>query len=1229
MVNTGAMTDPRLPDTDPDAPTFSPTEGQLPPAGQGATGSEAGVHTGGDRADGQRPDGDRIDATDAHGTAAYAPLIEDVVQLANRWARATEEGQTKAERATTGQLAALVRNEAGLDLAVRFVDRVARPEDTTVAARELGKLSTKNASGFLGGIDRAMLGLGALVAPLAPPVVVPLARMRLRQIIGHLVVDSNDPALGKHLAKARKEGFRLNVNLLGEAVLGEAEAASRTERVGAMLARPDVDYVSIKVSSLVSQIITWDHDGTVERCLDRLRPLYRTARSKSPHAFVNLDMEEYRDLDLTMDLFMRLLSEEEFKDLEAGIVLQAYLPDALPAIEELVEFAQKRRAAGGAGIKIRLVKGANLAMEHVEAAVHGWALAPYGSKPEVDANYLRCVERVLRPELAGAVRLGVASHNLYDVAAAHLLAQARGVSDALDIEMLQGMAPAQARAVKADVGTVLLYTPVVAPEDFDVAVSYLIRRLEENAQKENFLYAIFSGEDGMADPGSPAMVDQEQRFRDSVAAIDTTRVGPSRSFERPRIPDTFDNTADSDPSLPGTRAWARAALDAPERELTSPVLPDPGAVDAAVARGVAASQAWSQMPAGRRAEILREAARHLEERRGDLVTVAAHEGGKTIEQSDPEISEAIDFARYYADRALELEPAGSLHTDGGRFAPGRLVLITPPWNFPVAIPIGGVLAALAAGSAAIIKPAPPTPGCVEVACEAVHAALAAAGADPDVLQVVRTDEGEAGRALVAHTDVDTVILTGASDTARLFAGWRADRDPATGGPRVYGETSGKNALIVTPAADLDLAVADLVKSAFGHAGQKCSAASLAILVGSVGQSERFRRQLVDAVRSLQVGWPQHLSTSMGPVIEPPGEKLLRALTTLEPGESWLVEPRRLDDTGRLWSPGLKDGVAPGSFFHLTEVFGPVLGLMRADSLEEAIALQNATAYGLTGGLHSLDQGEIDTWMDRVEVGNAYINRHITGAIVRRQSFGGWKASVVGPGAKAGGPNYVAQLGTWTSDGLPTRLADVADAPRRALRELLPLLQDRTERTWLRAAVGSDAYAWEHELGREIDDSDLVVETNVFRYRPYPLVWVRTAPDCRPVQLYRVVLAALAVGADVRISLDPSTSAELKALDGRDEETTTGLRTLARYVDRAETDADFVARVDRGEVTGRIRLVGRNDALARELAEEDVTLLAGEVLATGRRELLTMLREQAISRTMHRFGHLPPTHATVG
>src|SRR5690606_13634841 len=243
------------------------------------------------------------------------------------------------------------------------------------------------AAGFLGPIDRTLLGEGALAAPLAPRLVVPLARRRLRQIVGHLVVDAHDPALAEHLARARRDGFRLNINLLGEAVLGEDEARARTERTRKLLERDDVDYVSIKVSSLVSQISTWDTAGTVERVLDRLRPLYRAAAARSPHAFVNLDMEEYRDLDLTLEVFTRLLSEPEFADLEAGIVLQAYLPDSVAALERLVAFAQQRAAAGKAGIKVRLVKGANLSMEHVEAEVHGWEQAPYATKADVDANY--------------------------------------------------------------------------------------------------------------------------------------------------------------------------------------------------------------------------------------------------------------------------------------------------------------------------------------------------------------------------------------------------------------------------------------------------------------------------------------------------------------------------------------------------------------------------------------------------------------------------------------------------------------------------------------------------------------------------------------------------------------------------------------------------------------------------------------------------------------------------
>jgi RHH-type proline utilization regulon transcriptional repressor/proline dehydrogenase/delta 1-pyrroline-5-carboxylate dehydrogenase len=540
------------------------------------------------------------------------------------------------------------------------------------------------------------------------------------------------------------------------------------------------------------------------------------------------------------------------------------------------------------------------------------------------------------------------------------------------------------------------------------------------------------------------------------------------------------------------------------------------------------------------------------------------------------------------------------------------VLVTPPWNFPVAIPIGGVLAALAAGAAVVIKPAHAVPRCTEVAVAAVQQALHAGGAPEGLLQVVRTDEGEVGRALVAHAGVAVVVLTGSIETARLFASWRADH---TGGPRVFAETSGKNALVVTPAADYDLAVADLVRSAFGHAGQKCSAASLAILVGSAGRSPRLRRQLVDAVRSLRVGWPADLGTTMGPVIEPPDGKLLRALTTLEPGESWLVEPAPLDGSGRLWSPGLKEGVAPGSFFHRTECFGPVLGVMRADTLDEAVALQNATAFGLTGGLHSLDEGEIERWLATVEVGNAYVNRHITGAIVQRQPFGGWKDSVVGPGAKAGGPDYVAQLGTWAAAGLPTQGVEPGERVRSVLSRCQALVGGEDERRWLAAAVASDARVWSTELGREIDRTGLTVERNVLRYRPLPGVLVRAGAGARPVELVRVLAAAAVSGTPVRVSLAPDLAGAADDLGG-----------LVEAIEAADELVDRLRAADHAPGGApRLRVLGDEAVtLPGALATAPVTVVAGPVLATGRRELLTLVREQAVSHTLHRFGHLTAT-----
>jgi RHH-type proline utilization regulon transcriptional repressor/proline dehydrogenase/delta 1-pyrroline-5-carboxylate dehydrogenase len=1107
-------------------------------------------------------------APEAAGTAADDALAGEAVALAQRWMAATAADETPAERRATGRLAALVADPAGLDLAVRFVDRVARPEDTRVAAAELADLGERaaDAAGFLGGVDRALLGVGARVAPLLPSVVVPAARIRLRQLVGHLVADAG-PGLGPHIARARADGFRLNLNLLGEAVLGEDEADRRLQRVSALVARPDVDYVSVKVSAVASQLSTWDTDGSVRRVVERLRPLYRTAAESG--TFLNLDMEEYRDLALTVRVFDELVSDPAVLGHEFGIVLQAYLPDTSDALEEVTAIARRRVAAGGARLKVRLVKGANLAMEKVEAEQHGWVQAPYAGKPEVDAHYVRLVRRALDPERTDALRVGVASHNLFHVAYAHLLAEARGVGEALDIEMLQGMAPAQARAVQRAVGQVLLYTPVVAQQDFDVAISYLVRRLEENSAHQNFLHALFAeGQTAAPDRGIGG---QERAFLASVRDAGTVAVG-RRRLPRADIPvhvapGAFANAADTDPAVAESRAWAAGLV---ARDVEPPAgaveVATTADVDAVVARAVAAAPAWSGRPPAERAAVLRRAADALEAARGDLVATMVHEGGKTVAEADPEVSEAVDFARYYADRAEELADGT---VSGAVFRPTAITVVTPPWNFPVAIPVGSTLAALAAGSPVLVKPAPQTPRCVRVAMAAIQGALVASGVTEPAMQVVLSPEGDVGRHLVTHPDVVRVLLTGSLETAQLFAGWRPDLD-------VLAETSGKNALVITPSADVDLAVADLVRSAFGHAGQKCSAASLAVLVGSAGTSDRLRRQLADAVSSLRVGWSDDLGTTMGPLVEPASGKLLRALTELDAGEEWLVRPRRLDEEGRLWTPGVKHGVRPGSWFHRTEVFGPVLGVIRVATLDEAIEVQNAVALGLTGGLHSLDEAEIARWLDRVEVGNAYVNRHITGAVVQRQPFGGWKASVVGPGAKAGGPSYVAQLGTWS------------DAPAVAALD---------DDGWLAWAQADDARVWRDELGTDRDPSGLAAEENTLRHRPVPHLTVRVGADARERDVRRVLSAARTVGVPVTISRAG-----------------------------AETDEAFARRVAAGAVSGRIRVVGTAPGLRAAAVGRtgEVTVLDAPVVASARRELMTVVREQAVSRTRHRFGHVDPT-----
>ena len=939
-------------------------------------------------------------------------------------------------------------------------------------------------------------------------------------------------------------------------------------------------------------------------------------------------MEEYRDLYLTVDVFRDVLDEEEFATLPAGIVLQAYLPDSFAVLQELSTWARERKQRSGADIKIRLVKGANLAMEQIEASLEDWPQAPYQTKAESDANYKRMLEYACRPENAAAVRIGIASHNLFDIAYALLLTERRGVRNRVDFEMLEGMANAQAREIRERTGDLLVYSPVCFDAEFESAVAYLVRRFDENTQPGSFLGALFALREG-----SPEWHEQSQMFlhacqlaHDPALSSSPARV-QNRATEQPtpsRSDDPFRNAANTDFSIPANREWIRSVVDTWKdkvvdtipiqiggeemftefrREARDPSRPgapayefcraDQALLDRALDTAVAAQSEWEQRGLEGRAEVLRNVAAVFAQQRGDTIGTMLVDAGKAIHESDVEITEAIDFAEYYA-RSLD---ADGWH-DGTTFQAAGVVVVTPPWNFPYAIPAGGVLAGLMAGNAVILKPASET---VLTAWKLANQ-LWDAGVPRDVLQFLPLKDGETGKSMISDPRVDIVILTGGYATAEMFQSWRPDL-------RLYAETSGKNSMIITAAADLDLAVKDLVRGAFGHAGQKCSATSLALVQREVYESDKFRNQLKDAAESLIVASAWNMAAEMTPVIKPPSHELEQGIQQLDPGESWLLEPAMVDNNPCLWTPGIRLGVKRGSWYHRTECFGPVLGLIPVDSFAEALEIQNDNEFGLTGGLHSLDPNEIREWRERVEVGNAYINRTTTGAIVQRQPFGGWKNSCVGTGAKAGGPNYVASLGNWNEAALPQTGTTPNPEIQAVVSQANQWVPEREKQEALEAAARSYTFWWNEYFCQEHDPSNLHGETNHFRYRPRKFHVIRVQPGENPLlEITMAVLACRLTGVPLEIS-----SAE--PADWHFHLTTMGIPLTV------ETDEQLAQRLAARD-TGTLRIMGEYAATTfAPSVIGNIPIVRSHVLANGRVELLNYLREQSMTEIVHRYGNI--------
>ena len=1178
----------------------------------------------------------------SHNLLESTDIPHASIDLTARLLTAAKQQQTARERVHDAKIARMMEDPLGKAMTLALVDQAFRSQQPVRSADQLKYLIDQyGVPHYFSAWEQAGLYLGALMGEYMPQLVMPVITAKLRHDTQNVILPSEEDEFRAYLHKRYTSGTRLNLNQLGEAILGEAEAERRLHAYLTLLARPDVEYISVKISSIVSQINLIAFDQTVEAIKTRLRALYRvalaneyiTARGQSVQKFVNLDMEEYRDLHLTVEAFKQVLSEEEFLPHTAGIVLQAYLPDAYPIQYELTQWAQQRVSQGGVAVKLRIVKGANLAMERVEAAQRGWEQAPYLTKHEVDANYKRMVRYGCQPQHARAVNLGIASHNLFDIAYGLLLRAHNSVEEYVEFEMLEGMANHQARAVQQQAGGLLLYAPVVKREDFHSTIAYLVRRLDENTAEENFLHDLFGLE-----VGSPNWEKQKDAFLVAVQDQNQDRisVGPRRTQNRvTQIPhmaaDTpFTNEPDTDWSLRHHQHWTAVIVERwnscePEPiplqiggafiaesyagEGCDPSRPaqlayayaqaTPEQINTAVDEAVAAQASWAATSVPKRKQLLVRCAEVLARNRGELIGAILFDGGKAAAEADAEISEAIDFANYYA-RSLD-----ALTTDFTDcvFTPLGTVLVAPPWNFPLAIPCGGVLAALMAGNTVILKPAPEA---VLVGWQLCNK-LWESGIPQAALQFVPTTDDAVGQSLVTDDRVDAVILTGAYATGRLFQSWK----PCL---KLLAETSGKNSMIITALADYDQAIKDLVHSAFSHAGQKCSAVSIAVLEAEVYDNPTFLRQLSDAAASLHVGSAWDLSSKVTPLIRQPSPELHRAQTVLEEGESWLLEPRQIDTNPQLWSPGIKLGVQPGSFFHTAECFGPVLGLMRAENLDDAISIVNDSEFGLTSGIQSLDEREIAQWKEQIKVGNVYINRSTTGAIVRRQPFGGWKKSVFGSGAKAGGPNYVLSLGRWQQKELPLQQLEPPPAIAELLHELISVGHEHAflteeEADLLRASARSYVYAWHTHFSQDHDPSQVLGESNVFRYRPLKKMECRVAENDHWLTSGQMMLAAAICQVSLTISIAPEAPL-LTAL------------AAIKTGDLFPEDEDVFSHRLSESGAERLRVLHPISQRIQQAANAaHMPIMREPILANGRLELRLYLREQTVSQTTHRYGNI--------
>jgi RHH-type proline utilization regulon transcriptional repressor/proline dehydrogenase/delta 1-pyrroline-5-carboxylate dehydrogenase len=853
-----------------------------------------------------------------------------------------------------------------------------------------------------------------------------MARMIRRgvELIARQFIVGNNPEDGlEALEYLRKQGSDITIDLLGEVALSEREVGEYAARYCALadflhasfrMKKQDPLFtgqdISVKVSSFYSRLDPMDWEGSVRRTSDGLRPLLRKAKEHG--ISITFDMEHYYYKGLIIAVFKRLAEEEEFHDFPfLGIAVQAYLKNTEEDLSGLIRWAGKR----GRKIAVRLVKGAYWDYEIVVNRQKGWPVPVFLNKEETDYNFEKLTTLLL--ENAAVVRPAIATHNIRSMSHAVVRAESIGVPrDAFEFQMLYGMAEPLRKALHKKGHRVRVYAPL---GELIPGMAYLVRRLLENTSNESFLRKSFHDRTSLEDliklPPARSQADikspPEDHFRNE----------PSLDFS---ISANRDNMADAIRSLRESLTKSYPLLIGDRKVITeneivsvNPARPHEtiGRVssaskleaDNAIAEAVHIREVWKKTLPEKRASCLFRAAQEVRRRRFELAALEVCETGKSWREADADVAEAIDYLVYYGREMLRLGsiiPPGDYPGEENEYCyrPRGLGVVISPWNFPLAIAAGMVSAAIVTGNCVIFKPSSLSPvtgyWLVEIF---LHTGL-----PRGVLQFLPGRGSEVGEYLVSHPAIDFVAFTGSKDIGlRMVKIAGETKQEQRSIKRVIAEMGGKNAIIVDETADLDEAVKGVVESALGYQGQKCSACSRVIVIGDV--FDNFSRRLKEAVESMPIGPPEDPGNGIGPVIDEAARTKIEEYVEAGEKEGELLLKRTDHRYGYFIGPAIFSDVSPDSRIATEEIFGPVIAIMRARDIDEAIHIANSSSYALAGGLYSRSPSNILQAKSDFRVGNLYINRKITGALVGRQPFGGFGMS--GVGSKTGGPDYLLEF----------------------------------------------------------------------------------------------------------------------------------------------------------------------------------------------------------------------------